>query len=355
MTVVNNIKNFRLRYNEKLSNSYTRQLIRLGRMLCRRPRAAVRQGILKVMINVTYRCECRCDYCWCGEYEQIPGKELTTAEIKKILDEISSHPSLLTLVSFIGGEPLLRDDIPSLITYAQKKGLFTEMETNGFALTPKIIHELKTAGLHHLFVKVEGSSAESHDAQAQLPECFKKAIDGVKESVRRGLSCSIFINAQREKIEKNELEEIIALGKALNVRSVRMIHPTLSGKWLTAGEQLLDSSQEQKVQALLEPGFVYLESSYAADTKSSRICSALNRKFFHISCYGEVQPCPFVPLDFGNIRAKPLEEIVSFMWSHPLFTKTYRGCPMNDVSFRTEYILPSRLDLMYQNIPMDTE
>ena len=46
--------------------------------------------------------------------------------------------------------------------------------------------------------------------------------------------------------------------------------------------------------------------------------------YFYVSCYGEVQPCPFVPVQFGNIRDESLESILSRMWSH----KAFRG--MND-------------------------
>ncbi len=140
------------------------------------------------------------------------------------------------------------------------------------------------------------------------------------------------------------------MAKHLRVNSVRLIYPTLAGGLINAQNQQLNAEEEAKVGALLEPGFVYLESTDSSSKVSSRSCAALQKKFFHVSCYGEIQPCPFVPLSFGNIRQKDLNEIVDGMFMHPVFYEGYSNCLMNDPVFRRKYILPAELRACYRNI-----
>lgn len=352
MKLINKFKNYRLKFREKLTNPCHQQLFRLIKMFFRSPLKSFRMGVLKVMVNLTYDCDCDCDYCWCGSHKRYPGRELSLFEVKKILDEISEFPSLIGLVSFVGGEPFLREDIYEVVKYATKKGLFSEIETNGIELSKSAILRLKKSGLNHIFVKIEGSNAEKHDLLAKIKGCFDKAINGIKISVEQGLSCSIFMNASKKKIEENELAKIINIAKKLNVNSVRIIYPMLSGRWINREDQRLNRREKREIEKLFEPGFVYLESSYGVYEHKDRICAALDKKFFHISCYGEVQPCPFVPVSFGNLRSRSLKEILKHMWTHPIFSTRYTGCLMDNLTFRKKYILPAGLDISYKNVEL---
>ncbi len=355
MHIINKIRNYKLKYREKFSNSYYLQLIRLIKMLYKYPLKSVKADVIKVMINLTYRCQCNCDYCWCGSYEKKKDKELSFLKIKYIIDQIAQYPSLFTLVSFIGGEPLLREDSYDLVRYAAKKGLFTEIETNGILLSDVNVSKIKMAGLNHVFVRVEGSNAGKHDSISKIDGCFNQAINGIKNCIVKKLSCSIFMNATKEKIHNDEISKIIDLAKKLKVKSVRIIFPTLSGKLLKKENQRLSIEEELKVKKLLEPGFVYLESSYASTKESNRFCPSLKKKFFHVSCYGEVQPCPFLPISFGNLQVNSLNEILNKMWKHTIFKSDCTGCPMNNPDFRSRYIMPEELGLCYKNIIVENE
>ncbi len=347
---ISKIKNLFLRYREKFNSLSHYHLYRFIKTLLKSPFQSIHNGVMKVMINLTYNCHCDCDYCWCASYENKGRQELSSSEVKKIIDQIADYPSLFTLVSFIGGEPLLKEDIYQLINYAAEKGLFVEMETNGILLSESSVAKLKSAGLNHIFIRIEGSSKESHDSISKAEGCFAKAIKGIELCRSAGLSCSIFANTSKEKIYNGEIKRIIELAKALGVASIRIIYPTLSGRLIDAEERRLSAQDEAQVAGLLEPGFVYLESTHSSSRGSSRFCAALHKEFFHISCHGEVQPCPFVPLSFGNIRERGLAEIVSVMFGHPIFSKGYSGCLMNNPDFRREYILPAGLEDSYRNI-----
>jgi len=68
-------------------------------------------------------------------------------------------------------------------------------------------------------------------------------------------------------------------------------------------------------------------------------CHAVKKMQFYISAYGDVQPCCFMPLGFGNIREEPLGRIVRRMWKTPLFRRrsNFPDCPLNDKEFRRRF------------------
>lgn len=313
-------------------------------MFVKHPFISIRRGSFKIMIGLTYRCQCACEYCCSGKYPKIETDELRTEEIYSLVSAIVKLPSLFTVISFFGGEPMLRNDIYQLIEYAQTRGLFVEMDSNGLLFSQDNVARLKKAGLHHVFIRIEGLDAQTHDKLSNFQGCFDKALEAIINCKKAKLSFSVSTVATKDKIYNNQLREIIKMGRSYGAASVRLLYPTLSGKWSNAESQLLNEDEKRHVASLLEPDFVYLESTYSADAKIGRICPSLQKKFFYISPYGEVQLCPFIPLKFGNIRAEKLTGIINKMWQEGIFKENLsKECPMNQPRLRSLYLDPDRV------------
>ena len=93
--------------------------------------------------NTTNACNMYCKHCYrdagCKAEE-----ELSTAEAKKLLDEIARAG--FKIMIFSGGEPLTRPDILELVAHATKLGLRSVFGTNGTLITPEMARDLKAAG-----------------------------------------------------------------------------------------------------------------------------------------------------------------------------------------------------------------
>lgn len=131
-------------------------------------------------IAVTYRCQNRCTFCYADAPKRgrdVP--EMTTAEVCTIIDRIFDEAHCPT-VSFTGGEPTLRPDLPELVAYARAKGMRVNLITNGFKCADEgFVADLAKAGLHSAQVSIEGGSSEVHDAITQHPGSFERAVAGV--------------------------------------------------------------------------------------------------------------------------------------------------------------------------------
>ena len=73
---------------------------------------------LRMDMALTFRCQNDCIHCYAGGPHETP--ELTTEQWKSAIDKLSDIG--VFILTFTGGEPTLRDDLPELLLYAQNKG-----------------------------------------------------------------------------------------------------------------------------------------------------------------------------------------------------------------------------------------
>ncbi|MFH1929538.1 MAG: PqqD family peptide modification chaperone [Chloroflexota bacterium] len=131
-------------------------------------------------IALTYRCQNRCTFCYADSPErgrEVP--EMTTAQVQVVIDRIFDEAHCPT-VSFTGGEPTLRKDLPELIAYAKGKGMRVNLITNGvLCADPEFVSCLADAGLDSAQVSLEGGCAPVHDAVVQHPGAFARSSKAV--------------------------------------------------------------------------------------------------------------------------------------------------------------------------------
>lgn len=97
-------------------------------------------------------------------------RELTTEEWQSILNK--AWAAGIPHITFTGGEPTLRDDLPALIAHAEKVGQVTGLLTDGLKLADKrYLHSLLQTGLDHLlFILQPGNLASWQALETILPE-----------------------------------------------------------------------------------------------------------------------------------------------------------------------------------------
>ncbi|MFO8055709.1 MAG: radical SAM protein, partial [bacterium] len=66
--------------------------------------------------EVTQRCNLNCIHCRASASDSAPEGELSLAEYKALIDEVAGFASPIIILT--GGEPLLRDDVYDIASYA---------------------------------------------------------------------------------------------------------------------------------------------------------------------------------------------------------------------------------------------
>jgi MoaA/NifB/PqqE/SkfB family radical SAM enzyme len=157
-----------------------------------------------VKFYVTYRCNLRCAHCNLFDAPEVPN-ELTTADYEHFFRR---NPDLL-FVSFSGGEPTLRDDLPDLVQLAARSArrpVTVSLNLNGF-LVERSRDAVRVAldGLDRrakLIVLVSSDGPPSvHNRMRGHPEAYERAertldalraMEGPQLEVRRSTCVSPF-------------------------------------------------------------------------------------------------------------------------------------------------------------------
>ena len=285
-------------------------------------------GLRLVEISLTDRCQCRCRHCFAVtevDSESLK-KELSTAEVISLLDDISSAGGIE--VCFSGGEPLLRSDLLLLVKHAHQIGLVVRLITNGVLLDEQVIKDLKQAGLNWCSISIDSAIPHIHDDFRGYKGCFEKAVNGLKMLVRYQIPCSIITVARKDLIYSGGLEEIVTLGHDLGVTVVRINFPVPIGRFKDQDDQVLTYEEREKVRKLLKYGIVSMESP-----RENTRCTAAVTKI-NVLPNGDITPCVFVPLSYGNIRQQKFMEIWRDMEDYTRRYMKKGQCPMCDPFLR---------------------
>ena len=139
-------------------------------------------------IALTYRCQHKCPFCY-ADAPRRGGKvgEMTAEQVCRVIDRIWGEAHVPT-VSFTGGEPTLRADLPQFVAYAKAKGMRTNLITNGVRCADETLCDaLAAAGLDSAQVSIEGPTAAVHDAVTHTAGSFEKALRGIRNLHARSI------------------------------------------------------------------------------------------------------------------------------------------------------------------------
>ncbi|MFX1417647.1 MAG: radical SAM/SPASM domain-containing protein [Promethearchaeota archaeon] len=294
--------------------------------------------ILYLMLGVTYRCQLLCNHCAVNSYIKKDQKDLTTEEIKDLIDQSAN----LFALNLIGGEPTLRKDLMEIIEYASNKAMLISIDSNGISMTEDYVQQLKEAGIDIVFISLDSATPEIHDANRNLKGCFDISMRAMKNAVGAGIKrCYFSYTMTNEGLENGDFERLIEVAKSAGAHGVRYLPPYPTGRWLHHSEVILTASARKKLWDLANKHFPYVFREWHTQYQDNPSCVALKTKiYYYVSPYGEVQPCITIPYSFGNIRERPLKEIFDYMWNHPLYEKMCKcsSCAMADTSFRKDHI-----------------
>ena len=129
-----------------------------------------------VVWNMTRRCNLKCVHCYAQAVDPDGKDEISTEQGKAIISDLAAYGAPVML--FSGGEPLVRQDLPELASYATEKGMRAVISTNGTLITKEKARELKAINLSYVGISLDGAE-EIHDKFRGVPNSFKKALEGL--------------------------------------------------------------------------------------------------------------------------------------------------------------------------------
>jgi len=292
-------------------------------------------------LQITARCQADCYHCSAARHRVRHRQELSTEELKSVIRQTEALG--IVHIVFTGGEPLLRPDIYELISYVNKDEAIVMIFTNGILLTAENVARLRAAGLFSLNVSIDSPDPKTHDDLRRVPGCFEKALAGMKRVIDAGILCGISTYATPERLRNGQVMELIELARSIGCHEVTIFDTVPTGKLLRGEESILLSDEDKAELCRIEEdinareGWPHIITQAHVNGPTGAGCFAAWFQYY-MTAYGDVMPCDFTPLTFGNLREEPLARIWERMISHPAYREHCRHCRMQDADFRAKWI-----------------
>jgi radical SAM protein with 4Fe4S-binding SPASM domain len=280
---------------------------------------------LRMDMALTFRCQNNCVHCYAGgPHETV---EMNTAQWKEVINKLGDIG--IFILTFTGGEPTLREDLPELLQYAQNKGMVTGLITNGRRLKDKAyVETLEKAGLDFVQITLESHKAQIHDLMTDSKGSWLETIAGIKNAVNSQIY--VTTNSTLSKHNASEFLETIDFIKELKVAAFGCNSLIYSGKANAVDEEfaityetikeLLPSIRE-KAQQLGLKFLWYTPTQYCRfDPVQAGLgvksCTAALINMC-VGPNGDVYPCQSYFESLGNI----LRDKWVTIWNHPTALK----------------------------------
>jgi radical SAM protein with 4Fe4S-binding SPASM domain len=288
---------------------------------------AMRLSDLPVLseIAVTYRCNLKCSFCYagcnCTTNPTGDDREMTTTEIRRVLDTIFREAKVPS-VSFTGGEPTLRPELPELIAYAANLGFRINLITNGTRMTASLAKTLADAGLASAQVSLAGVTKRIHERVTAVLGSFEKTLDGVKNLKSTGIRVHTNTTINRDNLDEcAQMPAFVKSVLGLERFSMNLMIPTGSAafnqrlvvRYRDLGphlEAIAEAAKSEHVEFMWYSPTPMCMFNPVARGLGNKGCSACDG-LLSVAANGDVLPCSSYDDPVGNL----LREDVQVIWT----------------------------------------
>ena len=272
------------------------------------------EGPSHAQIGVTNACPQRCAYCY---NKGRSGRVMDTATIKRVIRELKQAG--VFWLGLTGGEPLLNRDLPEIVESAAGD-CAVKLFTTGSTLTPQLALDLKAAGLFSVSVSLDDWREEEHDRARGTPGAFREALRAIEVFKKTaGLQVGVSAVLSREMIVRDEVEMLLSFLSGLGIHEAWLSEakPSVQGFWNS--DLVITEAERKKLAALQDrynrKGGITVNYLGHFEGREHFGCNA-GHKMVYVDSFGEVSPCVFVPLTFGNVMERPAGDILAEMKRH---------------------------------------
>jgi AdoMet-dependent heme synthase len=281
---------------------------------------------LSVQLDLTYRCNERCVHCYLDHDDH---GEMTTAEIKHLLDEMAEAG--VFILTFSGGEIFLRKDFFDLLEHARRLMFCVKLKTNAVLIREREAARLRELNIESVQISIYSHRPEVHDAITLIPGSLKRSLDAIRFLKSQGLKVIMANVLMTQNMQDYPGVHALAAELGAECTLDPTITPMMDGNRSTVELGVHPSALRQVFR---DPSLVGDADEFCAiPAKSSESelesipCSA-GHTACYVSPYGDVFPCVQFPLPTGNVRQQRFVDI----WRHSDQMNDVRSIRLRDLT-----------------------
>jgi MoaA/NifB/PqqE/SkfB family radical SAM enzyme len=276
-------------------------------------------GPLTVVFSMTKACGYKCPHCY---QRHDSGKDLEIGMLKKVAQDMQDVG--VTMFDIEGGEPLLRYErlMELLSAFDGRRELW--VNTTGHTLTLERAQAMKEAGVFGVMISLHTPDALEYEEFTGFEGSFAIAEEAARLFNQVGITVAINHCPSEELLDSGGIDEIMKTADKWNASFVQVIHGKSAGAWLGKENQI---EEKNKFAALHQLHLKYNSQNEFASYPAASVqvyeeaaehfgCTAGGIDRFYLNANGEVQPCEFLNISFGNVHDDNFQLIFGRMRSY---------------------------------------
>ncbi len=272
-----------------------------------------------VLISVTSACRYHCQHCY-QRYDK--GKDIP---IERLIETVKKLQDMgIAFFNIEGGEPFLVYERLKQVCSTIDARSEIWINSTGDGITETRLLELKRCQVTAIMFSLHHPDPERLNKFMGVPCAWQNMEQAIELCHKTGIAPALNTCLQKDDFYNGIFERIMEQAKRFDVAFIQLIKPKPAGGWLQSGVELFTKDDINHIKGLVDKYNSYsqykdypaISAQIMEEDRDVFGCTAGGTDRFYINAKGDVQPCEFLNISFGNIQQENFEDIYNRMRAH---------------------------------------
>jgi MoaA/NifB/PqqE/SkfB family radical SAM enzyme len=269
-----------------------------------------------VLLSVTSACRYHCPHCY---QRRDQGKDADVRSIVALVKKLQAMG--IAFFNIEGGEPFLVFERLLQVCQAVDKRSEIWINSTGDGITKEKLLRLQENNVKAIMFSLHSPEPEAFDAFMGKPGAWQTLVHAVEACNQTTIAVALNACLQKQDFQNGTFEKIMERAKSFNTAVIQLIKPKPSGNLL--GQEGMEWNEEDRkvvktAVAKYNSGkacrdYPVISAQIIEEDKDVFGCTAGGTDRFYVNAKGDVQPCEFLNISFGNIMRDDFETVYNRM------------------------------------------
>lgn len=271
-----------------------------------------------VLLSITSACPYSCKHC----YQKLDeGKDVEINTLIRIVRKLQKMG--IAFFNIEGGEPFLVYDRLKKICLAIDSRSEIWINSTGAGMTQESLVELKQMNVTAIMFSLHSPDVDRFNTFMGKDSAWDTMETGVRMCHAAGLAVAFNTCLMKEDFYNGNFDRIMEMAKKFKACLIQIIKPKPAGGWLEKEDIVFTPEDIAFIKAKVNQynsqkdfsEYPAISAQIIEEDKAVFGCTAGGTDRFYINAKGDLQPCEFLNISFGNIAIDEFEDIYQTMRS----------------------------------------
>jgi MoaA/NifB/PqqE/SkfB family radical SAM enzyme len=272
-----------------------------------------------VLISITSACHFNCEHCY---QKRDLGRDVNIELLAEVVKKLQNMG--IAFFNIEGGEPFLVYDRLKRLCQVIDHRSEVWVNSTGDGMTLERLTELKNLNLTAVMFSLHSPAAEEFNMFLGSDRAWDTMTEGVQLCHRAGVPVAFNMCLRKRDFYNGVFEKSMQKAMQLGASIIQIIKPKPAGGWLESGADEFSREDLERVKALSDKynrerdyrDYPSISAQVLEEDPARFGCTAGGTDRFYINAKGDLQPCEFLNISFGNIAKDSFERIYLKMREH---------------------------------------